>query len=354
MNIKEILYTFLDDYFPCQKINYIKHLFSNKAAKLRYKPITISTVSTNRCTLSCDMCPTHSSIVPNDYKWRQSVSEDMSFDLFKKVLDGFPEALNVQIIGSGEPMLNRDFFKMVKYASRNKKMKVKTSSNGTTIKENAENILNSDLDSLTISINGHTPQEFHRMTGMGEGVFTEICNATRQLIEENRKRKSKLKIKLSFIIDKINYRALPEIINFSEGFNPDFVFLCNFLPCPHEGLTPKERVITSDDTEIVNFIRKVKKNIAANRKEKISFPLMIDNKMTENKCNVHFQQLRVDGNGNVSSCSMMLLNMNEASKIDVKDCWNSEFFVTMREKFLKDKALDELCHYCPSNKGIEI
>ena len=66
-----------------QKINYLKYLFSGKGEVLSYDPITISIVGTTRCTLSCDMCPTHSGRVPEDYPHKQKNVKDIDFEMFK-------------------------------------------------------------------------------------------------------------------------------------------------------------------------------------------------------------------------------------------------------------------------------
>ena len=124
--IKALISLFMSRHTLHQKLNYLNYLYSKKGKILRFQPITISIVPTGRCTLNCDMCPTHSKKIPDDYHHVQKPTRDMSFDTFKKVVDKFNKALNVQIIGSGEPLLNKDFFKMVEYAADKKHMKVKS------------------------------------------------------------------------------------------------------------------------------------------------------------------------------------------------------------------------------------
>lgn len=350
----EIFNLISKDHCIYQKINYLKAIFFKKSQMLKYKPVIISIVSTTNCTLACDMCPTHSRIVPGSYKWRQNASKDIDFELFKKVVDMFKEAITVHIIGAGEPMLNKDFFRMVDYASRQKKMEVKSFTNGTIIKENIEHLLNSGLSGLTVSINGHNEKEFSRMTGMPNSLFTKIYQDTRELIRQRNIKNQKLKINFSFIIDKINYKFLPEMVKFSEDLDIDCTFFCGFLPCIYEGLTPKERVIMKTDSEIIKFIKNFKGSSPVHKKHKFSFPLAIDNEMKENNCDVHFKQIRVDGDGNVSSCSMMLLNMEDAGNIRDKDPWNCQFLIDMRKRFLDNLDLEELCYSCPDNKGVEI
>lgn len=337
-----------------QKLNYIKYLAAQRRPRLAYKPINISIVGTTKCTLNCIMCPTHSDVVPKDYKWRQTTAKDITFELFKKAVDRYKEAMSVHIIGSGEPMLNKDFFRMVDYAKNARKMEVKTFSNGTTIKENADKILKSGLDSLTVSVNSSNAADYKRITAMPEDIFSKIMEDTRDFIDRKIKLKSKLQVKLSFIIDRDNYELIPEMLKTASGMKADHVFLCNFLPTFCGNLHPDKRVIKVKDKEIADFIKSCKTRIPDNLKGKVDFPKLIDEHMPVNKCRVHFEQIRIDGDGNVSSCSMMLLNMENTGRFEDEDCWNSGYLVEARKNMLENKVAEELCRYCPDNKGVEV
>src|SRR3989338_4477033 len=158
-SVRDLLNIMRSDHTFSQKLNYFRYCLSHKGEVLRYDPVTISIVATSRCTLSCDMCPTHSRRVPPGYPYVQERGRDITFEMFREIIDRFRNAAAVHIIGSGEPLLNGDFFKMVAYAA-GKKMSVKTFSNGTTIEGNIARIMESRLDGITISINGHDPGEF--------------------------------------------------------------------------------------------------------------------------------------------------------------------------------------------------
>jgi MoaA/NifB/PqqE/SkfB family radical SAM enzyme len=354
--MKSFLKILLAGYTAEQKINYLKYRFSKKDAILDYSPITISVVATGRCTLSCNMCPTHSNLIPKDYEHIQRATRDMSFETFKDVVDKFPEALNVQIIGSGEPMLNKDFFKMVDYAATERRMKVKTFSNGTTIRDNIDNIIRSSLEGITVSVNGHSPEEFTRLTGAPADVFYDILDATRKLILARDRAGSKLKIKISFIIDKINYVDIPLMIKAGEKLGADQVFLCHFLPAPYRGFTSEERMIFTDEAHIINKLRMCYLALPAAIRKKVIFPQPITRDPDVKKCESHFTQIRVDGEGRASSCSIMLLNMDSGACFTEEGVWNNEFFRKMREKFLgnKNSDLPGPCTVCPENRGIRI
>ncbi len=350
--LKEIFSTVFSDHTIGQKLNYIKYKISRKDDHLSYDPITISIVATTRCTLSCDMCPTHSPRVPRDYPYIQKNESDIDLGMFKEIVDNFRSAVNVNIIGSGEPLLNKDFFKMVDYAA-DKKMAVKTFSNGTTIRDNIGKILSSKLDGITISINGHDSKEFKRLTGMDEKIYFDIYESIKMLIDEKEKRKSRIKVKLSFIIDKYNYKFIPQMIELSLKLDADHIFLCNFLSCPYEGLTTDERVLMADD-EVIAYINSAMAKYPASLRRNITLPTLLDTNRTDNHCESYFSQIRFDGDGNVSSCSMMLLNMTGDGNYKDKDVWNSESFRSMRRRFLSGKRKDllEPCLSCPDNFGV--
>lgn len=355
MNIaRDMINMILAHHTLAQKSNYFRYLFSGKSEGLRYGPVTISIVATGRCTLSCDMCPTHSGRVPSDYAHAQQAIKDMSLERFKEIIDRFKNAATVHIIGSGEPLLNKDFFKMVDYAA-GKKMTVKTFSNGTMIRENIDNILNSGLDGITISINGHNAEEFSRMTGIKAEVYDEIYEAVRALVTEKKRRGSGVKIKLSYIIDKRNYRFIPDMAAVSLALGVDHSFFCNFLPAPYDGLRAEERLLTADE-KVAGDISAIFTAYPPAIRKKFTPPLLVNAGMVKNNCETHFSQIRFDGAGNVSSCSMMLLNMSGHGHYKDQDVWNNAFFRDMRKRFLSDESylIPDPCKVCPDNKGVRI
>jgi len=337
-----------------QKTNYLRYLFSKKEEVLKYNPVTISIVATTRCTLACNMCPTHSRIVPKDYPYVQKAIRDIDFEMFKDIVNRFKKATTVHIIGSGEPLLNKDFFKMVDYAA-SRKMKVKTFSNGTTIGDLKKEILSSKLDGITISINGHNAEEFTRMTGMDKTVYQTIYDGVRALVEEKNKCNSSVKIKLSFIIDRYNYTAIPEMVKVGLELDADHIFFCNFLPAPFEGLRAEERVLTARP-EIRDALTEIFRRYPPAIRKRLTPPVIVDAATRHNLCDIHFTQIRFDGDGNVSSCSMMLLNMSGNGTYKDDGLWNNDFFRDMRRAFISGEGrfIPEPCKSCPDNRGKDI
>lgn len=353
-DVKSALKILSDDYRLVQKRNFFRFYFSRKKEILNYQPVILSIVATGRCTLACDMCPTHSRSIPKDYEHTQKTKTDMEFDMFRDIIDRFDKALSVHIIGSGEPLLNKDLFRMIEYAA-DKKTLVKTISNGTLLSQNdnIDKILSSKLEGITVSLNGHNNDEFSRMTGMEPRIYDEIYNNVKALIEKKKKVRSGVKVKLSFILDRENVKYVDAMVAASLKLGADHTFFCNFLPSRFDGFRPEERVLFDD--EHLPGLRAAYNKLNKGEKRKFTFPPLLGREKTVRECNTHFSQMRVDGKGNVSSCSMMLLNMEDKGKYYQKDVWNNGFFKLMRRKFMDSKEeLPEPCYHCVSNYGVSL
>lgn len=334
-----------------QRLNFLHARLARRGKVIAHQPVTLSFVSTGRCNLTCSMCPTHSHVISNDYEWNQQATDDLDFETFKYAVDRFDRALYISIIGSGEPLLNKDLFRMVEYAAVHKRMIVKTFSNGTTLDRYIEAIVRSHLDGITVSINGHNPEEYHRMTGMAGFLYPKICKNVKRLVEARKTVGSSVEIKASFIIDQQNWRFVPEFLRVADGLGVDQVFLCNFLPAPFSGFRAEERSLFLQDTEMVEFLRTI---VPPHMRGKVTLPTLLDLTQTTKQCACHFEQLRVDGAQNFSSCSMMLLNMEGNGKITDSEVWNSAFFKDRRARFLTDDkdVLFDPCKVCPDNYGV--
>jgi sulfatase maturation enzyme AslB (radical SAM superfamily) len=108
-------------------------------------PLDVQVEITTKCNLSCKTC-THKSL--KDKK-------DMTFSEFKQIIDQFPNAVHVILQGIGEPLMNREIYRMISYAkSKNIKPMIITHG-GLLTKENLDQLIKSGLHGLTISIDGY-------------------------------------------------------------------------------------------------------------------------------------------------------------------------------------------------------
>ncbi len=347
---------FSGDHFAGQFINYYLHRLWSKHALGRFvplQPLTLSIVTTGRCNLKCAMCVTHSPLVPNDYEWRQMTTTDMEFNTFKYTLDRFQRAMSVSLIGVGEPLLNKDFFRMVEYASTVRRMNASSVSNGIILDKNIDQVVGSHLDYIVISLNTHDGNDYQRLTGHPPSFHKKIFDNISKLVEARDKAESRLKIYVSFIVDQENYRFIPECIRVGEQTGADHIYFNNFLPYPFEGFEMGQRTLLVNDKEV----RKVLENsIATHMRDKVTLPTLLNPDQQKKNCRCHFTTLRVDGERNYSSCPVMLANMEGEKKVTDTVVWNSSFLREMRGRFLspgKDDLHDP-CKVCTQNFGVDL
>lgn len=332
-----------------QILNLIHMQLSRKKPIVSWKPTHISICTTDRCNLSCKMCPTHSKSIPKDYVHSHRRTPDMSLDLFRYVLDLFPRAIRAVLIGTGEPLLNPNFFNMVEECVK-RKMIANTCSNGFGINRYKDSILSSGLEKIIISVNGHTGEEFHRMTGNSEEIYPIILRNVKELVKERNKRNSKLKIELSFIVDSFNFRFMDQMIQLGDNLGAELVSLIPFLPLPYPGYTPEERCLLADNQEV---IRKLCRLMPIKFRCDVEYPFLLSNSLKNRKvCRWPFSQLRVDGEGNIGGCGVALLNTRGNGKVYDKDPWNNRYFRDLRNRHLNGDLFWP-CRFCTESMGVE-
>jgi len=354
--LKEMAFSILFNYVrgkhsPGQIVNVCKYLLGKKRPCVSWEPIYLTAFTTHRCNLSCDMCLTHSRKHGNVHG--QKPCKDMAYETFQQIVNKYPKALIITLTGNGEPLLNRDFFRMAEYASKVMKMYVFSSTNGTLIHQYREKLASSFAGRLSISINAHNSKEYQRLTGMPEESFELICRNTRELVKHRNNAKStKLRIWISYILDKVNYMYLSEMVDFARELQIDGVVFLHFLPNQKEGFRAQERCLFSDDRTVIEQLSRIRNTRTS---IKIVLPRLLEKAMFNDPegfkyCSVPFYNLTIDSEGNVGGCGCQLLDNSENGKVYERNAWNNDYFQQLRNRFIRtDRDLLESCTCCHNN-----
>lgn len=133
-------------------------------------PYTIYIFPTNFCNFSCNYCG-HSlgtEKMIEEYDFNLGI---MNMDTFEKIIDQishFPKKLKVlSLTGHGEPLLNKNLSKMIKYA-KDKKVadRIEFISNGSILtNELSDKLLDAGLDCLRISVQGISESKYKDICG---------------------------------------------------------------------------------------------------------------------------------------------------------------------------------------------
>lgn len=166
------------------------------------------------CNIHCEVCS-----VPNI----QRVKGFMSLANFKVILDKLPPSIkDIRFNFAGEPLLNKDAFKIIRYAKEKRPdIRIRVSTNGTTLDNfPPQEILDSGLDELDICIDGIT-KEIHEDYRKGSD-FEQIRSAAEKLcLFKAQAGAQKPKIIQMTLLSKQNAGMIREITEFAKktGFD---------------------------------------------------------------------------------------------------------------------------------------
>jgi MoaA/NifB/PqqE/SkfB family radical SAM enzyme len=141
---------------------FVKWRYGFSIPKVKIKPVILMVETVRGCNLNCVMCGA------GEFKLRT-----ISFDRFRKIVDSFPEAFIIAPYFFGEPFLSKDIIKMIKY-SQKKALTILFSN--LTILPNPEDLINSGLFELNVSIDTFDSEkyEFIRRSGNLKKILERV------------------------------------------------------------------------------------------------------------------------------------------------------------------------------------
>lgn len=299
-----------------------------KLTRVLHKPRALMVEPTNHCNMQCPLCPTGTDALnaPRGY---------MDMVKFKQLIDELGFYLEeINLWGFGEPLLHKDIFEMVNYVSK-RGIRSKISTNGQPIREwvDAENIVNSGLDILVISLDGasHETLSKYRKNASFESILTGI-----RRINKTKKRMKirKPKLILQFIVMKHNEYEINKIADLAKQLKMSLV------------LRPLSVGMQKD--EWLNYLPD---------ERKYSRYLYDSNKIIKGSaipqpkiCPFPWDWTHVNWDGSIVPCckdpNRDHLLGNAFDEGGFMKAWNSEKFMTFRKTFIKNKNLLIRCKYC--------
>jgi MoaA/NifB/PqqE/SkfB family radical SAM enzyme len=142
---------------------------ATRATAAEQDPICVYLETTNRCNLLCTTCPrTYEELEP---------PADMSWDLFRRIVDQLPRIERAVLHGVGEPMLVKKLPDMVRYL-KDRGTYVLFNTNGTVLNEkNGRALIDAGLDELRVSLDAANAQSYQAVRG--KNYFNRILKNVR-------------------------------------------------------------------------------------------------------------------------------------------------------------------------------
>lgn len=302
--------------------NYLAYLL--KSSNVSGWPSRLMIEPANFCNLKCPTCP----VGNGDIKKARGI---MKFEDFKIIIDQAGDYLyHLTLWNWGEPFLNKDLSRMIKYA-RQKNIYVVTSTNGHFLDETAcSDIINSGLNELIIALDGLS-QETLSQYRVGAD-FNKIVQGIKNLAElKKTKRAEYPKIQLQFIAMKHNQHEIGKLKEFALSLGADKAVIKTFGS--HLDIK-RLKEFEPGEKELSRYAEPVKER---------------------DLCRRIYLGMNINYDGTVVPCcydpleSVILGNVLESS---IKQVWQGDKFTSFRKAVLKNKQAIGICHNCDYDKNI--
>jgi len=211
-------------------------------------PVCLYLETTNRCNLPCTTCPrTFEELEP---------AANMSFELFRSIVDQYPNIARVVLHGVGEPLMVPHLPRMVRYLKQ-RGTHVLFNTNGTLLNDRrGRDLIDSGLDELRVSLDAAEPESFKAVRG--KDAFDRIVKNVRELrILQKRLGAAKPKVSLWLTGLKATIAQLPAFVDLARDIDVREVHLQRLVYFPEgQGLArPEQALFESLDATEEGFIR---------------------------------------------------------------------------------------------------
>ncbi len=181
--------------------------------RARTRPLHFQLEPMVGCNLRCRTCQ-----VPDYPPERRA---HMSLDRFRHIFDQV-RPIKVALSGSGEPFLNPQLLDIVRHAKAGG-ASVLTTTNFTLVEKRLDEIVESGLDLIKISVDAVAPQTYERIRGRD---FLERIHANIAALQEAKRRRGSATpfVRLQFVLQADNLDETEELIPCAKRLGADSVY----------------------------------------------------------------------------------------------------------------------------------
>lgn len=313
-------------------------------------PIRFQIEASSVCNLKCEMCT---------LSVRSSSKNDkriLAFETFKVLFDKI-KPLVVDLTGQGEPLLNKELLKIVKYAKLNG---AGCGFNTNTILLNeslCEDLLNAGLDYIGCSFHSTNKKTYEKI--MVGANFETALNNIKMITTKKKELKSDIILDIGAVISEYNYMEVPEMIHFfyydlgiEPSFSPPLSYGLDDLENKISKLSISKDIITSlkkglelaEQLSLIKTISCLKNTINYFENKELA---------KQKQCYFPYINVMVYCTGEVRPCCYMPYSKKDLGNIyksDFEDIWNGKGFQNFRKQLIANRASIKECSVCPINQ----
>lgn len=299
-----------------------------KRTHLAGKPYQLFFDVTNICNLKCPLCPTGLGL-------KGYPKGNMSFELFKKVIDETSKyAVIATLHNWGESFLNKDIYKMIRYAKSKKICTLISSNLNILTKNDIKEIIDSGLDKLIVSLDGAS-SETYDIYKRGGNFNTVVRNIELLVAMKRLKKSTKPYIEWQFVVMNHNEHEIEKAKRMAKGF----------------GIVLRLKKLHLNDS--LPFTGIYDKKLAEQwlpKNPELKYNYDADY-LEDCVCNSLWNSFFINHDGGIFPCCILYDKIHlfgDISRQSFKEIWNNKFFVSSRQAFKNNSNLDlkTVCFAC--------
>lgn len=323
------------------------------------KPSVAHIEPTTRCNLKCIHC---------DHTYWDRTCPDLTYEGFRRIIDQMPDLNRVIMHGMGEPLLNKDIYGMVEYASKERKLKTIMSSNGMPLDEaSARKLIANGLQVLSISVDGATRETYEKIRVRGN--FDRLVRNIRRLIELKKEMNSETPwTYLSMVCMKDNIREFLKLIELAKelgvaavqpqymhfwGKDQETVVSVKGINIKDE-IHGKQNLFDNIPRDEMTEIRRMANEKAAELGVQLIRPFFEWEASDHTLCHVPWVDIYISADGYAIPCPIQgtdprLVNFGNLFEKSFDEIWNGDLYKDFRRRLVSDEP-SPICRDCVYRK----
>jgi len=299
------------------------------STKVFGQPISITIEPTNICNLRCPVCETGANILGR----RPQI---MAYDEFVKIIDKVgPGANHVMFYYMGEPFLNKEIYRMIRYA-RDMGLYTMTCTNGDVV--DPESLYDSGINLISFQIGGIT-QETHSLYRVNSDLARVLDNVSRylEIIRLRGRKPGEHQVEMGFIVMRHNEGEIETFLKMARAMGVDRENIIS--PCVRTTQQGRDFLPQSDAYWIYERERFEQEGCLLPKR---NYP--------RNSCPWLHYAMTIQVNGDVVPCCRdpqghhIVGNLLEQS---LEEIWNGPKFREFRQGVLGNQKEVGICRLCP-------
>lgn len=293
------------------------------------RPVSITIEPTNICNLRCPVCETGANIL-------ERKPQTMAYEAFVRIIDKVgPSANHLMFYYMGEPFLNKDAYRMIRYA-RDMGLYVMTCTNGDVV--DPERLYETGINVVSFQIGGVT-QDSHSIYRVNSNLAKVMNNVSRyiEIIRIRGRKPLEHQVELGFIVMRHNEGEIEKFLKMAEEVGVDRKNVIS--PCVRTAEQARELLPKSDSYWIYERQRF--------EQEGCLLPIK---RFPKNCCPWLYYSITIQVDGNVVPCCRdphgrhIVGNLLEQSLGEV---WNGPKVREFRQAVFSNQAGVDICRLCP-------